>query len=201
MKPTNDERILPMARQSSTHSATIEHPFSTEGTRYISIVQRPEAQTEDTLAVQPNTCNQTFQIYVAKTLFSQALVFIYKVQNSFVTRTGSQTASIRKHRRVRAKPGTVKRLVSSPGKHGTSTQMTIHRENHHRRANGHTSFAHSLLLPLGRTGGTSGCYHFPLELRFVRADELVDLLPVLEEEECRGCTDVPGRAEFLDMNN
>lgn len=56
-----------------------------------------------------------------------------------------------------------------------------------------------------RRHGLSGGSHRPagergnflLQLRLVGAHQLVHLLPVLQEEERRGRTDVPRRAEFL----
>jgi hypothetical protein len=59
-----------------------------------------------------------------------------------------------------------------------------------------------LMIYLGRNGMTR-CIRagergdLLLELRLVGPDELVHLLPILEEKERRGRTDVPGRAEVL----
>lgn len=76
---------------------------------------------------------------------------------------------------------------------------TVHQETimQHTR---HTSMAVQIYKPWqagsvltlqhGSTAITKSL-HFLLQLGFVGADELVDLLAVFEEEERRGCADVP----------
>jgi hypothetical protein len=60
-----------------------------------------------------------------------------------------------------------------------------------------------LMIYLGLRNGMAWCIRagergdLLLELRLVGSDELVHLLPVLEEKERRGRTDVPRRAEVL----
>jgi hypothetical protein len=60
---------------------------------------------------------------------------------------------------------------------------------------------HPVVLSLGvrrhAATGAGGRGDLLLQLRLVGADELVHLLPVLEEEERRGRPDVPRRAELL----
>jgi hypothetical protein len=78
----------------------------------------------------------------------------------------------------------------------TVMQHTRHANMWQYRQTSHVKLARFLVLWQGSTAIAKSLY-FLFELRFVGADELVDLLSVLEEEERRGCTDVPCWAKIL----
>jgi hypothetical protein len=72
----------------------------------------------------------------------------------------------------------------------TVMQHTRHANMWQYRQTSHVKLARFLVLWHGSTAIAKSLY-FLFELGFVGADELVDLLAILEEEERRGCTDVP----------